>query len=236
MKNIAAILLLLTLFLKDARAQDFGVELGIGVATSQMDDLKYLQDYLMVHFPIPGEITSSFPAYTLISVGVVKQLNRPIRIGGLYAHTSTGGRANYTDYSGNYDIEITAISSRIGAILSYTILYGNQYTLAGYGQLGANISRVEVEESVHLRYGSDWHTDKYKAINPCGSAGLELMFDLNLVSLGISGGYQVDLLRDLEYKESGNVFDKPLYQGDRELKADWTGWRARAKIIFWVGN
>jgi len=219
-----------------AMAQDLGVALGGGIATSRMDDMKYLQEYMMDFFPLEGEIISSFPAYVSASIGIIKQWYPNIRIGGGYAHTSTGGRANYTDYSGSYNINMTAVSNWLGASVSYAFLQGNWHDLSVYGKLGANINNMEITQSIYLIQGSDWSSTRYNTINLCGSLGLEYLVHLKILSFGVSGGYQVDLPGELKDKEDHNPFKDPVPANNRVLTTDWTGWRAGGKIIIWIGS
>lgn len=53
--------LLLSLFLPGLMAQNLGFTVSGGLASQRMDDLKYLQDYILSTYPVEGKITSSFP-------------------------------------------------------------------------------------------------------------------------------------------------------------------------------
>jgi hypothetical protein len=216
-------------------SQKVGIEAGFGLATTRMDDLKYLQEYILGRYPIQGKVISSFPAYATESVGIVHQLFPTVRIGAGYAFTATGGRTNYTDYSGSINTDILASSHRIGIFASYAAFSGERYDLSVYGQVDGNFSRIDITTSIYVLGFSDQAIDKFNAFSPNFSAGVELFLHLNDFSAGLYGGYLADMPGELGDREDGD----PLYDpADRQrvLTTDWTGWRTGIKALIWLGQ
>ena len=45
----------------EVNAQETGLTVTVGAGTFMMDDMKYLQDYILSSYPVEGKVTSSFP-------------------------------------------------------------------------------------------------------------------------------------------------------------------------------
>ena len=82
--------------------------LNVGYATFKMTDLKQMQKEQLSYMPVDAKITNSFPGYLNYSIDAVFY-DSTYFVGVLLGHTSTGGRINYTDYSGSitYDQLVT---------------------------------------------------------------------------------------------------------------------------------
>ncbi len=216
-----------------ALAQSYGITLGLGVASVRMDDMKYLQEHILSTYPVEGKITSSFPPYTSVSLGVFKQLYDHIRIGGAYSYSNTGGKSSYADYSGNIATEFTAMSHRLGAYVSYLVLGGDRLGLSLNGRVDANFTSMTIQSTYSIYNYSNGLTNKYRSISPSGSIGTELMYKLKNYSLGMEAGYLVDLTGDLKNSDSGNLLLDPN-DLEQTLNSDWTGWYVQIKGLIWL--
>lgn len=234
MKKIMLCLLTFSLILisaQKAEAQGGGFMLTAGVASVRMTDMKNLQDYILGTYPVEGRVTSSFPPYTSASLTIFKELYDYLRVGGAYSYSTTGAKSSYQDYSGEIYTKIIATSHRLGAYISYTLLYGDRLDLSLNGRLDANYTSMIIESYYQIfNYGSGL-SNKYRSISPSGSIGAELMYKLRQTSLGLEAGYLVDLQGDLKDTEDG---DPLLDPNDRErvLTSDWSGWYARLSFVF----
>jgi len=227
------IAVLLTLLSPGALAQGIGISASAGMASQRMDDLKYLQQYILDTYPVEGRITSSFPPFTNISLVLVKEWYDHIHIGGGYTFSTTGGKSSYSDYTGNISTEISAASHRLGAYLSYTILGGERLDLSLNGRLDFNLSSVNIESAINVLGYTNRIYNQYRSISPSGTAGLELMYKFSGFSVGLEAGYLVDLAGNLKNTESNNELRDPNDQ-NRILTTDWTGWHAGIKIQIWL--
>jgi hypothetical protein len=227
---LSGIFLLFTLY---AGAQDLAVGAGYGVSTTRMDDMKFIQEYILETYPLGGKVISSFPTYTMGSFNVVKQLYPLVRIGAGYATAATGARSNYSDYSGSINTDISANSHRLGAWLSYAFLSGEHYDLSLFGRLDLHYSRVDIKNTIYALGYSDGTLYEYKAFSPAGTAGLEGYIHIASFSIGANAGYLVDIPGKLSSKSNDADFEDPR---DRTnvLTTDWTGWRAQLKVLIWL--
>ena len=216
--------------LQKAEAQNGGFIITAGVSEPAMNDMKYLQEYILSTYPVEGRITSSFPPFTSISLTLYKQQYDYLRLGISYSYSTTGGKSSYQDYSGEIFTEITATSHRLGAYLSYVILRGDRLDLALSGRLDANYTNMLIESYYSIfNYGSRI-SNRYWSISPSGSIGAETWYSLRRVSLGLEAGYLLDLKGDLKETGDGDPLTDP-YDRNRVLSSDWTGWFVRASVL-----
>lgn len=227
------VLLLAMGLLAGANAQRTGLSASFGGATFAMDDMKYMQEYILDSYPLEGAVISSFPPYFTGSVQVVRQFFPHLRAGAGYSHTTTGGRTDYSDYTGNVETDILAVSHRFGVSVNYSILGGDRLDLSVYGKVDANLSFVDITSYIYVLGFTNGIQNKYKSLSPNGSAGLELLYNFRDLALGIDAGYLVDLPGDLSNRDSESDFLDPNDR-QRVLTTDWTGWRIGIKGIVWL--
>jgi hypothetical protein len=198
-----------------------------------MNDLKYIQEEVLGTFPVEGKILSSFPPYSYLTLGYVKQALPRLRIGLGYAATTTGGRANYTDYSGSIHSDIAATSHRVGATVNYRVAGSDPLELSVFGRLDVHYSKIEMMNTVYVLGLSDGVLANYRAFSPGTSAGIEILYRLRNLSFGLEGGYMLDIPGKLKDKDSGKDWTDP---NDRQnvITSDWSGLRAGVKLYLWI--
>lgn len=216
-------------------AQNVGITASYGIASQRMDDLKYLQQYILSTYPVEGKITSSFPPFTSFSLNVVKEWYDYLYLGGGYTFSTTGGKSSYSDYTGSIGTEMDVTSHRLGAVLSYIIVERDRLDLALFGRLDANLSTVQIESGINILGLINRIFNEYRSFSPSGTAGIELMFKFRGFAVGAEGSYLVDLPGRLVNTETKDDLTDP-YDRNRILTTDWTGWRAGIKVRVWMGN
>jgi len=213
-------------------AQELGIFASFGVATMQMDDMKYLLESIMDTYPVEARVISSFPPFTCTSVGFLKKMYPHLKVGAGYGFTTSGAKANYSDYSGSLSTNITAVSHRLGGLIAYTPLAGDHLEFSIYGRADLNLTRMQVSSSLVVLGYSNGVDNTYSAISPQGSAFAELMVHFERFSVGMEGGYLVDLPGKLKEKGGSQLTDPA--DNHTPLTSDWTGWRAGIKGIMWL--
>lgn len=232
-KSLIRLFALLLIGTSTISAQDYALSASFGAASFRMDDLKYLQGVILESYPVEGKIISSFPIYAVESISAFRQFSPALRIGAGYVNTTTGGRSDYSDYSGHMETDISAASHRLGIFASYRVAGSDPLELSVYGRLDANISRIEILTTIYVLGLSDGAFYDYKSVSPNASAGLELLYRFKQVSIGLEGGYLVDKPGKLSYKKSGSEVRDPNDR-DRILTTDWSGFRTGIKAIIWL--
>ena len=215
-------------------AQDLGIVASIGVASMQMDDMKYLMEAIMDTYPVEARIISSFPPYTTSSVGILKRFYPHLKAGAGYGFTTSGARASYSDYSGSLSTNITAVSHRLGGFIVYTPLAGDHLEFSIYGRADLNLTRMQIATTIIALGYSNVIDNTYSAVTPQGSAFAELMYNFRKFSAGIEGGYLVDLPGKLK-GDGGKQLTDPA-DNHTPLTSDFTGWRVGIKGIMWLDH
>jgi hypothetical protein len=234
MKQIVSIIAFLALSWDPGlHAQKMGILAGTGAGSFRMDDLKYMQQQILMTYPVEGRIISSFPHYTTYSIDLIRNPLPYINLGVGYGLASTGGKSNYTDYSGGISTIITAILHRIGGFISYSLIDAEPFEVSVYGRIDANFTHLSIASVLYVPGYYQRTVDKYRSFSPAPSAGFEFYYHLQTVSFGLDAGYLVDIAGDLSERETGADFLDPQDR-TRILNADWTGWRARLKVVFWI--
>jgi hypothetical protein len=235
MRNLLIILTLLgSTFTGSFRmqAQDLGIYASIGVATMRMDDMKYLLESIIETYPVEAKVISSFPPYTASSFGFMKRIYPHLKLGAGYGFTTTGAKANYSDYSGSLTTEITAVSHRLGGLASYTPFNGERFEFSLLGRLDLNVTRMDVSTLLIASGFSNGGESNYTAFSPQVSGYAEILYNTGKFSFGLEGGYLVDLPGKLKEKGGSSLSDPNDPRED--LTSDWTGWRAGIKGILWL--
>ena len=214
-------------------AQEWGVFASVGLGGYRMDDMKYLLESIMLDYPVEARIISSFPPYTSTSAGLIKRIYPHLKAGAAYGYATSGSKADYSDYSGSIRTTITVVSHRLGAFGTYTPLAGERLEFSLHGRVDLNLTRMDVSTYLTAAGYSSGIKNKYRAISPQLSAYAELMYNFGKLSLGLEGGYLVDIPGKLKGTGEGQELTDPADMR-RVLTSDWSGWRAGVKGIFWI--
>ena len=190
--------------------ESYVVGLNVGVATFKMDDLTYYQE-VWADFNVPRtKVVQSFPPY--LNYGADFSLQGKVITKVKFGHTSTAGRASYSDYSGTLtnDIKVGMTYWGVSAgaklfsikevdiILEGGILFYSTSTVTTYNEQVYDTDGVEGYDVTF--------TTKYKSLNKALYPGITLQrkfsnyfarlqasyeFHFNQPSYG-NGGYLMD--------------------------------------------
>lgn len=216
-----------------AKGQEWGFEAGAGLSSSRMDDLKYMHEYVLDQYPIPGEMIAAFPPYAIFSVGFRRELYPSLTVGAGYQFASTGSRSDYTDHSGSMSTNITTSCHRLGAYVLYGLVDTDWMSLSAFGRADFNYTLADISSTILVLGYSDGAFYQYRSMSPAVSAGAEYLVHLDIFSVGVEAAYLIDIRGELTERESGNAMTDPLDR-DRVLNSDWTGWRAMLKVLIWL--
>jgi hypothetical protein len=213
--------------------QGWGVSATVGIGTYRMDDMKYLLDAIMETYPVEARVISSFPPYTNASAGFVKMIYPYLKVGAAYGYSTSGSKADYSDYSGSIKTTIIAASNRLGVFGTYTPLAGERLELSLQGRIDVNMTRMDVSSYLVASGYSSGIDNTYRSVSPQLSALAEVMYNFGKISLGLEGGYLVDNPGKLKGTGEGQDLTDPA-DNRTVLTSDWTGWRAGIKGILWI--
>jgi hypothetical protein len=207
----------------DANAQRYwqrvDIALNFGYATFKMTDLKHIQEEQLSNMPVDAKITNSFPGYLNISVDAVFY-DSTYFVGVLLGHTSTGGRINYTDYSGSitYDQLVTMnYNGLVAATKIATTKIGNLFigtNLMMYFNKGQfNYSEIILGESATSSY-------TLESINVALGPFLQLHKRIGKIFLKASASYEFHIPTELTSDDPGSINILPASDGTFKVQAD----------------
>ncbi|HRK55454.1 MAG TPA: hypothetical protein PK185_16185 [Cyclobacteriaceae bacterium] len=194
-----------------------------GYGFYSMEDMKSLQGDYITQSRVSLKKISSFPSYFNYGIGTGYELKSKLEIGITYRYLSTGGRLDYSDYSGQARIDQLLRANAIGVYTSKPVNESTKWPLV----LGINISRiyttVDIETSLVL--GNDNIDSSTVTLNGngwgfYGSLMLQRYFTDRVFAFGKLG---IEAFANKNLQVDGN---------DTSLKADWSGVRVALGIGF----
>ena len=112
---------------------------------------------------------------------------------------------------------------------------GDRLELDLNGHLDVNYTSLTIDSYYNIYNFSNGLSNQYRSFSPVGSIGAEVLCNLGKISLGVEGGYLVDMKGKLKDTSDGNPLVDPN-DTERELRSDWTGWYAQLKIMIWINQ
>lgn len=240
MKKIA-ITIILTISIIQVKGQGTGFSITGGIGTYDLGILKSYQEVLMSRLPVEARGFSSFPPYTNVRLNLFRQHTDKLKYGLIYAFSTTGAYANYTDYSGylNLDQEVTAY--QLGLSASYRLLNvdleATRISVSAYGDLRLGFVRDKVSMSINtIYYYYENNNLILQTVSPMAEAGLDVMFHLNKISLGLEGGMLYDA--GAIFREGSASFpnSQVSLSPSTDLESGMSGLRGGIKLVFWISN
>lgn len=212
-----------------AGAQSIRIEMGSGMGSFKMDDLKELNATYLKLLPVKAKITDDFPVQPFYNVAVIYQTASKVYYGLTGSFASTGSRVSYKDYSGEliFDNILTYYSPGIRAGWQFA---GNKVSFAAENNLSYSFSKLKMKEKVLT-------TEEERTFLSDGfqtEPGLRVSYRISIFELSVKAGYLIDFSGD---NKLDGESDQVLYLGDSKtkIKNDWSGFRLGASlgIILW---
>jgi len=212
-----------------ASAQNIRFEMGAGMGSFKMDDLKELNTTYLKLLPVKAKITDDFPVQPWYNVALIYQTASNVYFGLTGSYVSTGSRVSYKDYSGEliFDNVLTSCSPGIRAGLQFS---GNKIRLSAENTLSYSFSRLKMNEKILTTEEKRLFLSNSIQTEP----GLRVSYRLSVFELSVKAGYLIDFMG--ENKLDGKS-DQVLYLNDskNKIKNDWSGFRLGASlgIVLW---
>ncbi len=212
-----------------AGAQSIRIEMGSGMGSFKMDDLKELNATYLKLLPVKAKITDDFPAQPFYNVAVIYQTASNVYYGLTGSYASTGSRVSYKDYSGEllFDNVLTSYSPGIRAGWQFA---GNKISFAAENTLSYSFSGLKMNEKILTTEEKRLFLSNSIQTEP----GLRFSYRLSIIELSVKAGYLIDFKGE---NQPDGESDQVLYLSDskNKVKNDWSGFRLGASlgIILW---
>lgn len=213
------------------------VGVGFGYFEPKMTIMKGYQKQMQTDFPLPPRITESFPSYYYFSLRYNTLFGKrdQFQTGASIAFMSTGGRVQYSDYSGsltadqlikNFSVAIPVAyaiqNKRMGGIRFGTEVQVSQSELELL--FDANVANVSQKESFFF-------SSRHLALEPFVS----LFQQFGSLELQARFGYNVAVLNGSLFLQ-GNKDVFLLDNSSEKVRLDWSGVRVEFLISYWLRN
>jgi hypothetical protein len=221
MRNALILLGLLLLFpAGKSYGQRFDLIGGIGYGQCQMDDLKAYQLSRLNSFPLPAKITEDFPWTLHYSMEFNVQFDH-ISSGLGYFFRTSDSRVSYSDYSGEMNMDITAIVHGLGPSIGYTVVLSDKIWVGPRFQFPIMFTRIT--EKNYLRILDE--TQESSNVIYSWSIGLipsiEAKYVLSRWSFSLDIGYLLDSKGRLVEGKEMTIY----FQNEDYYTSDWSGFQ-----------
>lgn len=209
----------------------YGQEIVIygGLSTPSMKDLRSLQTYARLSWPVNVKAYGSFSPFWQQGVGINFPISSKMKVGLHVFSTSTGGRNFYEDYSGRIQEDFTARC--VGLMGHFEYNWGYKKSSFGvYSELGLVRSRVKYLLDYRLGNDSYIETETLRSLNLAHELGgtwskemlPQLYFEARF-------GFHINMTGDLK-TEDDYYLTNPY--SNSEVKCDWSGIKLLVGIVF----
>jgi|GEM_PF-2073112 len=239
MKRILLIIIL-AISLSHAKGQDSGFSITGGIGTYDLEALKSYHELLISRLPVEARGFNYFPPFTNVRMSLFRQHTKKMSYGLVYAFSTTGALANYTDYSGYLNLDQVVTAYQFGITASYRLLNidfaSTRFDISAYGDLQLAYVRDEVSMVIGTDYYYENNRLVLRTISPLATAGLDAMVHFSKLSVGVEGGMLFDTGAEFNagnasYPESAVSLSPPS-----ELKSGMTGLRGGVKVIIRISK
>jgi hypothetical protein len=217
LKRFIACLLLFQI-IASTFGQKFKIEVGWGMGSYSMTDLKELNRSILASLPVDAAITDNFPSQPFYNVAMSYLVNQKVSFGITGSYCTTGSRISYKDYSGELKYDNILSSYSPGIQISYT-LSDKTLRLSGETNFSASISKLRLYEEI-LTYSN---STKYYSTSFQIEPGLKLSYLIKRIEIGVKAAYLIDLGGRNKGGEKESILRNTLTEKD--IKTNWSGIR-----------
>jgi hypothetical protein len=193
-----------------------------------MSDLKVLQNEVLDDFQvlnIHGEIVHSYPPYYGFEIGLLFPLSKDTKnktfIGGQFAYTSTGGRIDYRDYTGELTIDQVAVLYSFGGALTIRQPISEIFFVDFGFSLKLLVSAFRNSTSLHIGEGKQLEELNFSSLSFAIEPKVVPSIKFNQFSLGLAVSYSLAVPSRLEYENYDEAY--LIHKNGEKAEIDWGG-------------
>lgn len=201
-----------------------------GFGMYSMNDLKEIQKGIGSSFPIQGQITDQFPGTTYYEAGFIKDSeDRKPFYGLALLYMSTGGRVQYTDYSGSLTSD--QLVSCIGFSIPFGLILNPESTFKLRLDLRPGILLNSLEVTYEASIGSQTQNDatRFRSVNFFFQPTLNVERNLGSFTAFAGLGYHFSIVSGKVILE-GNDNAYLLTPDGKQAGLNWSGVRVAVGI------
>lgn len=233
----AVFFILFTLAASHLAGQQSGLSITGGIGTYELSDLKTYHNELLTRLPVEAGAFAYFPPFTSLRINLFRQEPSGLKYGLVYAFSSSGAHANYTDYSGSLNLDQEIASYQVGASAGYRLLnidfFVTQFEISAYGDLRLSYVRDKVTLDINTPryYYYENNNLNLNAFSPGAELGLDAVFNFSTVSVGLEGGYYFDAGTKFKARDQSNPSSNVSLVPTGDLRTGMSGFRVGVKAV-----
>ena len=206
-----------------SNAQEINLSYGAGIGTYSMKSLKELNSYSLTVLPFNAKMTDNFPPTLFQEFSLGLSYNR-IGVGVSFDFNTTGSRASYKDYSGEYTDDIVLTGNIPSLYFIYLIKKGQRFDIGI--QTKAGMIFTDSDSKTTLKIGEDSAVNKMNvsAKSLCLYPRINLIYKpIKLANISLNAGYLYDLGGVMKVDGKTKLYNP---ETNKEIKSGWGGFRA----------
>lgn len=205
--------------------QRFKIDVGYGLATYLMNDLKDMNNNIIKNLPVKAQITDDFPLTPFYYAGVNINITSHFYLGVNCSFNTTGSRISYKDFSGElkYDNILSCYSPGIKAGL---ILYDKSIRVSGETSFSFGMTKLKIKNEILNVTDEVIFNSNSLRIEPGFAISYPL---LRRIEVGAKAGYLIDIGSRNKSVDDKNIILKNQTTDD-VVKNNWSGLRISASV------
>ncbi len=225
--KILSTIFLTLMLISGIYGQSVEISGAVGVGSYRMSDLKDWQNLLVIINALPLEKTESFPVFVNFS-GSISYHRKNLGVGLIAFSESTGGRLAYSDFSGSLFSDQLLSSIAVGPFVSRRLKQDSPLSFSA--AILYYRSFLDLRDEVTILGATQITTEELVSSALAVQPAIQYEFKITeIFRIAPEFGYMVFGWRQaLHLKENNEVF---LQVNGNRADADWSGFRARVKII-----
>jgi hypothetical protein len=233
----AVFFILFTFAASHLAGQQSGLSITGGIGSYELGDLKTYHNELLTRLPVEAGAYDYFPPFTSLRINLFRQELSGLKYGLVYAFSSSGAHANYTDFSGTLNLDQEIASYHVGVSAGYRLLnidfFVTQFEISAYGDLRLSYIRDKVMLDINAPryYYYENNNLNLSTFSPGAELGLDAVFNFSTISIGIEGGYYFDAGTKFKAGDQSNPSSNVSLVPAGELKTDLSGFRIGVKGV-----
>jgi hypothetical protein len=198
---------------------------SIGYGHCKMQDLKDFQALRLKDIILPAKITEDFP-WTIHYGGEFNVQFKKCSAGFSYFFLTSGSRISYSDYSGEINMDVTAIAHGFGPLIICPLYKNDKFWFGPRLQIPLMFSRVTENNYIRLLNESESYNHKTYSWSIGLFPSFEANYSLPRLSFGLNLGYLIDSKGRIVEENDMTIYFGNKYQNTTE----WSGFQFDFRI------